>query len=799
MNPQHPMSNHRSFLLALCSAVLLLCLPDRAQTNAEAAAGVSGATTAGPSYPLTEQSSPSNFPVRPGTFLDDRGGGAFRYATDPFFGTGLNSVAGFGNNCHFTYNANPTATDAQFCNSDSTVISGIGNDAGGGVTRVGGDFRLVTMISNGITAEDDMLINCWHDGDCHAHRDVFQTGAPNSDLSGEGHGDFQPHFDQMTAIYVSNVAGVTDSTHIKLNFPGTGGAYGQPYGGGWLVKQANIDSGKIIADTAPSGGIPNRRFTTSTAHPVATAWGTLITPLHPTDDFVKGTPTVVTITKLGGTFPASGNVCLSGDHTYETTYSGATGASTVTATLLSRYEEPAGSLIVVGSCMKMFSVPDRQSSSINSQITSEISPDIIGAPDANTYFYTLTGVATRDQNALNGNYNWSTDLTLPQIAGSMVTRNANNNVLFPDESANNGSGYRFMGARTITVSGCADSSFNFGPSRVTIASSGNPFALSFVQPGAMRGASTTTGCSITMSALNGFTLHKAAKVISISDPAVPKNTLPLDGYMLLGTNTAGFTVGDAVEQPGANSIRIDNITEVIGQTPTLGGQPSHLIDWVLHGNAGTTGAQISGGFNPISISNQNPYAIYSGGGGLYTVPNLASVLGPWHTYWSFGNAPANGGQYVLMGCPPEGCNTPVPYDLFNLAGKVNGRLSFTPSSGLLSWDRTFFARTMTGTSGSFNSIQATQKLANGAGMQVATATGCTAKAGTLLSTCNVTVALPVAEPDTAYDVTGCTLKGAAAIMGNVSSLTTTDFVVAEYAATLSGATAGTISCLVTHN
>src|SRR5258705_2730020 len=33
MNPQHPLSNNRSFLLALCSVVLLPCFPGRAQTE----------------------------------------------------------------------------------------------------------------------------------------------------------------------------------------------------------------------------------------------------------------------------------------------------------------------------------------------------------------------------------------------------------------------------------------------------------------------------------------------------------------------------------------------------------------------------------------------------------------------------------------------------------------------------------------------------------------------------------------------------------------------------------------------
>src|SRR5207302_11428984 len=128
---------------------------------------------------------------------------------------------------------------------------------------------------------------------------------------------------------------------------------------------------------------------------------------------------------------------------------------------------------------------------------------------ANTYFYTLTGVAGRDQNALNGQYNWRTDVTIGVVAGGSVTRDASNNIVFADDSGNTGIGYFFTGTRTITVASCANSSFNFGPTAVTIATNGNPFALRFVQPGAIAGAASTTGCTIPMSGLNGLTVHKA--------------------------------------------------------------------------------------------------------------------------------------------------------------------------------------------------------------------------------------------------------------------------------------------------
>jgi hypothetical protein len=96
-------------------------------------------------------------------------------------------------------------------------------------------------------------------------------------------------------------------------------------------------------------------------------------------------------------------------------------------------------------------------------------------------------------------------------------------------------------------------------------------------------------------------------------------------------------------------------------------------------------------------------------------------------------------------------------------------------------------------------VLATTKLVNGVGLQVATVGGC-ATGAAVLATCVLTVPLPVAEPDTAYSVTGCLFNGASlALVGNATTLTTTNFLATEMSGSAAGATGGTVACLVVHN
>src|SRR5258708_6509963 len=83
----------------------------------------------------------------------------------------------------------------------------------------------------------------------------------------------------------------------------------------------------------------------------------------------------------------------------------------------------------------------------------------------------------------------------------------------------------------------------------------------------------------------------------------------------------------------------------------------------------------------------------------------------------------------------------------------------------------------------------------------ATASISTCGAMTAFSTqCLVTVTLPVVEPDTSYNVSGCTSTGSFPVFAsNSATLTTTNFQIGLYSGSTVTVNAGTISCLVTHN
>jgi hypothetical protein len=102
----------------------------------------------------------------------------------------------------------------------------------------------------------------------------------------------------------------------------------------------------------------------------------------------------------------------------------------------------------------------------------------------------------------------------------------------------------------------------------------------------------------------------------------------------------------------------------------------------------------------------------------------------------------------------------------------------------------------------FSSIQLKQNIVNGAGLQVATGNTCVVAAG-IGNSCNVTLNLPVAEPDTNYIVVGCSVIGDSVVTvptGWGISPTTTSFGINYVNLSSSGATTtnGIIRCLVLH-
>lgn len=92
-------------------------------------------------------------------------------------------------------------------------------------------------------------------------------------------------------------------------------------------------------------------------------------------------------------------------------------------------------------------------------------------------------------------------------------------------------------------------------------------------------------------------------------------------------------------------------------------------------------------------------------------------------------------------------------------------------------------------------------LSNSTGFQVTSTAGCTITTGAIGNTCNVTVTLPVTEPDTLYTVRGCEVTGASVgpvVMADISSKSTTTFVVPEVALSTTASGGGTVVCQVSH-
>jgi hypothetical protein len=85
-------------------------------------------------------------------------------------------------------------------------------------------------------------------------------------------------------------------------------------------------------------------------------------------------------------------------------------------------------------------------------------------------------------------------------------------------------------------------------------------------------------------------------------------------------------------------------------------------------------------------------------------------------------------------------------------------------------------------------------------MQAVSASGCTITAGAIGNNCQAQVTFAIPQPDTSYQVVGCTFAPPSGVVstGNVSTKTTTSFFIGEVAMTTATTGGGTVNCLVVH-
>lgn len=98
------------------------------------------------------------------------------------------------------------------------------------------------------------------------------------------------------------------------------------------------------------------------------------------------------------------------------------------------------------------------------------------------------------------------------------------------------------------------------------------------------------------------------------------------------------------------------------------------------------------------------------------------------------------------------------------------------------------------------SIQVTNNVAQGVGLQTVSQTGCTFSAGAIGNFCTTAITLPVTEPDTNYSAVcsvSSTLTGMNTV-GNIANTSTTVVTVNTVALSTAGAGGGLVNCTITH-
>jgi hypothetical protein len=112
------------------------------------------------------------------------------------------------------------------------------------------------------------------------------------------------------------------------------------------------------------------------------------------------------------------------------------------------------------------------------------------------------------------------------------------------------------------------------------------------------------------------------------------------------------------------------MTQVAQHTPSSGAD-SNAEMW------GFKGAGISNNFRPSTWINNNPCSLYVGCGGTLNPVIWTIHRGPYSVLHSIDSAPMNGGALFNIGCDPNGCDHPGPYELFHMQ---NSRILYDPST-----------------------------------------------------------------------------------------------------------------------
>jgi len=300
-----------------------------------------------------------------------------------------------------------------------------------------------------------------------------------------------------------------------------------------------------------------------------------------------------------------------------------------------------------------------------------------------------------------------------------------------------------------------------------------------------------------------------------------------------GCTGTGRNIASTATVRGYGTEILDNLGDVCGPGATYASS-CRILSGVPSSAAGDTGSvsnflATGNTASPELIGIQgidNPYGFWLWAGSIFPTP--AAVLLPESGANCFlvqtlaanaapntastvsclddqGNAKLGGGLFLGTATGASGHTQLIDNSGSTVQG-VTGALYGVANSGnsvLFTYDKSgnegVAGNVVAGGTAKGATLQAGTGLINDKGLQVATGTYCTIASGAFGNGCFSTVALAVTEPDTSYNVVGCTTTQTNVTLGEVQSKTTTNFQIAVASRNSSTpSSSGTVTCLVTH-
>jgi hypothetical protein len=440
-----------------------------------------------------------------------------------------------------------------------------------------------------------------------------------------------------------------------------------------------ITTGYVSAYTQPSGETPGTFTISSTVTP-STAWGTLAADCSPAtipNPAGTGTEPVTCIVNVtSGTFTAGSLVTFAGQFHEQTLITSATtlsgGQQTLGFNLRAGHENT--SWIMQGGAIGFINFTAN-----NGTGGLKYPIDILGATDSRTLIYRYF-----DAGYTPGTVGFSPGSVHIGQYSAVNISNSGGTVTFTPQNVGSFVGIAFFQGQPITISGASNSAFNGTCSGATINAVTSTVSCTQSSSTGDTATALTFALGDTAYGNGDFTLYAGAEVLDVQDPAA---NYAVDGAFTIEPNNALWNTGDAVEVSHHYAASINGSTRrlaVFNQNPiSWNGQEVDLSGSGIVGGNGNNGTSAANGSHAAAFyRNQNPFSMYSYGGGLQTPPAGITLSGPFQSGLGMLQAPSFQGTLLSAGCPGNtlGCNDPsYSYNIFSVLGNGYGDyLQFTP-------------------------------------------------------------------------------------------------------------------------